>query len=334
MDRQPFGGMPTIQLGLRHADVNAGVWLKRTLQMTLPQPVDHLFVALLCAYLLAALLGCGPWVSALVAIGFGFSSLNILYTGAGHAAKVMSIAILPGILAGILVAYRRNLWLGAGLACAFTAANLAANHLQMTYYLAFLAGAVGIAETVRLVRSGAARQALVTGGVLLAAALVAVLPNAALIGPTLDYTPHTTRGDILLSADSGAEARDAGLDKDYILQYSMGEGEWWSILVPDIKGETTRSIGVNSLQRRRFLFRGHPRRVVHGQPYPGALAPLAHAGGGVARHRAVLARRLVAHGFLLGVRPRVREVPRHQDDADPHPVHAAHWGGAVAQGCP
>ena len=245
-----FGGMPTIQLGLRHADVNAGVWLKRTLQMTLPQPVDHLFVALLCAYLLAALLGCGPWVSALVAIGFGFSSLNILYTGAGHAAKVMSIAILPGILAGILVAYRRNLWLGAGLACAFTAANLAANHLQMTYYLAFLAGAVGISETVRLVRSGAARQALVTGGVLLAAALVAVLPNAALIGPTLDYTPHTTRGDILLSADSGAEGRDAGLDKDYILQYSMGEGEWWSILVPDIKG------GNNPLYWGEQLFSG------------------------------------------------------------------------------
>ena len=231
-----FGGMPTFQLGMRHADVNAGVWFMRKLQMGMPQPVNQLFVALLCAYLLAALLGCGPWVSALVAIGFGFSSLNILYTGAGHAAKVLSIAMLPGILAGILVAYRRNLWLGAGLACAFTAANLAVNHLQMTYYLAFLAGGFGIAETVRLVRRGAVRKALVTGGVLLLAAIVAVLPNAALIGPTLDYTPHTTRGDILLSAESGMDVRDAGLDKDYILQYSMGEGEWWSILVPDIKG--------------------------------------------------------------------------------------------------
>ena len=101
-----------------------------------PRPADHLFIALLCAYLLAALLGCGPWVSALVALAFGFSSLNILYLGAGQVAKVMSIATLPGILAGVLVAYRRNLWLGAGLACAFTAINLAANHLQMTYYLA------------------------------------------------------------------------------------------------------------------------------------------------------------------------------------------------------
>ena len=128
-----FGGMPTVQLGIRNGDVNAGSRLNRLLRLGFPRPADHLLVALLCAYLLAALLGCGPWVSVLVALGFGFSSLNILYLGAGHAAKVMSIATLPGILAGVLVAYRRNLWLGAGLACAFTAINMAANHLQMTY---------------------------------------------------------------------------------------------------------------------------------------------------------------------------------------------------------
>ena len=231
-----FGGMPTMQLGLRTTDVNAGSWLNRALRLGFPRPADHLLVALLCAYLLAAVLGCGPWVSVLVAIGFGLSSLNILYLGAGHAAKVMSIASLPGILAGVIVAYRSNLWLGAGLAAAFTAVNLAANHLQMTYYLAFLVGGIGIAETIRLIRAGASRQALITGGVLLAAAGVAILPNAALIKPTLDYTPHTTRGEVLLSPMGGVEVGEAGLDKDYILQYSMGRGEWWSILVPDIKG--------------------------------------------------------------------------------------------------
>lgn len=245
-----FGGMPTFQLGMRTSDVNAGHWLGRALRMGFPRPADHLLVALLCAYLLAAVLGCGPWISALVAIGFGLSSINILYLGAGHAAKVMSIATLPGILAGVLVAYRRNLWLGAGLASAFTAINLSANHLQMTYYLAFLVAGIGIAETVRLVMSGAARRALLTGGVLLAAAGIAVIPNGALIKPTLDYTPHTTRGEVLLTPDAGVEVADTGLDKDYILQFSMGRGEWWSIMVPDIKG------GNNPLYWGEQLFSG------------------------------------------------------------------------------
>ena len=231
-----FGGMPTIQLGMRTSDVNAGSWLGRFIRFGFPRPADHLLVALLCAYLLAAVLGCGPWISALVAIGFGLSSLNILYLGAGHAAKVMSIATLPGILAGVLVAYRRNLWLGAGLAAAFTAINLSANHLQMTYYFAFLVAGVGIAETIRLSMAGAAKQALITGAVLLVAAGAAIVPNAALIKPTLDYTPHTTRGEVLLTPQEGVELSGSGLDKDYILQYSMAPGEWWSILVPDIKG--------------------------------------------------------------------------------------------------
>jgi len=245
-----FGGMPTFQLGMRTTDVNAGSWFSRVLRMGFPRPADHLLVALLCAYLLAAVLGCGPWISVLVAIGFGLSSINILYLGAGHAAKVMSIATLPGILAGVLVAYRRNLWLGAGLAAAFTAINLAANHLQMTYYLAFLVAGIGIAETVRLVMSGAARRAGVTGAVLLAAAAIAVIPNGALIKPTLDYTPYTTRGEVLLTPAAGVEVADTGLDKDYILQYSMGRGEWWSIMVPDIKG------GNNPLYWGEQLFSG------------------------------------------------------------------------------
>ena len=43
------------------------------------------------------------------------------------------------------------------------------------------------------------------------------------------------------------EVGESGLDKDYILEYSMGRGEWWSILVPNVKGGTTsaRFRGVN-----------------------------------------------------------------------------------------
>lgn len=245
-----FGGMPTFQLGLYTADVNAGTWLNRTMRLGLPQPADHLIVAMLSAYLLAIVLGCGPWIAVLVAIGFGFSSINILYLSAGHAAKVMSIASLPGLLAGIIAAYRRNLWLGAGLAAAFTAINLASNHFQMTYYVAFLVAGICIAETVRLLRNGAMQRALVTAGVLLLAACLGMVPNAALLGPTLDYTPHTTRGEVLLTPEADVKVLDAGLDKDYILQYSMGRGEWWSLWVPDIKG------GNNPLYWGEQLFSG------------------------------------------------------------------------------
>ena len=30
--------------------------------------------------------------------------------------------------------------------------------------------------------------------------------------------------------------QDDGLNRDYILEYSMGRGEWWSVAIPDVKG--------------------------------------------------------------------------------------------------
>ena len=125
--------------------------------------------------------GCGAGLWALdfglVAIGFGLSSLNILYLGAGHAAKVMSIATLAGHLwLGVLVAYRRNLWLGAGLAAAFTAINLSANHLQMTYYLAFLVGGIGHRRNGAARRWRVQRAGLDYRGCLLAGCGLAIFP--------------------------------------------------------------------------------------------------------------------------------------------------------------
>ena len=71
----------------------------------------------------------------------------------------------------------------------------------MTYYLAFLVGGSrALQKRCGSSMAGkAAKQALITGAVLLGGCRsAAIVPNAALIQPTLDYTPHTTRGEVLL----------------------------------------------------------------------------------------------------------------------------------------
>ena len=159
-----FGGMPTFQLGMRTSDVNAGHWLGRALRMGFPRPADHLLVALLCAYLLAAVLGCGPWISALVAIGFGLSSLNILYLGAGHAAKVMSIATLArdfgrsarGVPPQLVV----GRWVGG---CIYRHQFVGQPPSNDVLLSPFLVAGIGIAETVRLVDGRGSAPCTVNG---------------------------------------------------------------------------------------------------------------------------------------------------------------------------
>lgn len=230
-----FGGMPTFQIGAG-ADFKAPNLIENVVTLKFPRPINTLWLAMLSAYILALVLGCSPWIALLVAIGYGLSSINILYLSAGHAAKVRAIATMPGVLAGILFAYRRNLWGGAALALGFTTMHIAANHPQMSYYLLYLLVGVAVVEGVRFWGAGSFVKFLKTSVVLAAAGLLALLPSAAVLAPTAEYMPQTTRGEAILSTAEAIGPEHSGLDKDYILQYSIAKGEWLSLLVPDIKG--------------------------------------------------------------------------------------------------
>ena len=67
--------------------------------------------------------------------------------------------------------------------------------------------------------------------------VAAIVPNAALIKPTLDYTPHTTRGEVLVDPTrGGGGCQDRAWTRTTSCSIPWRRGEWWSILVPDIKG--------------------------------------------------------------------------------------------------
>lgn len=227
-----FGGMPTVQItGTGIMTLPKYIWAFFRLLMS-PE-IMTLFLAMLSAYILAICLKAKPLLAFIVGATFGLSSLNILYIAAGHATKVRAIAIMPAVLGGVIMAYRHNRWLGAGIAALALALHLDSNHLQMTYYLMYIVGAVGITELLVAFRKGSARKALITSAVLVGAAFAAILPSIPNLTITKNYSSYTTRGEAILPADN---AQEAGLDKDYILEYSMAKGEWLSMMIPDVKG--------------------------------------------------------------------------------------------------
>ena len=227
-----FGGMPTVQItGTGIMTLPKYIWAFFRLLMS-PE-IMTLFLAMLSAYILAICLKAKPLLAFIVGATFGLSSLNILYMAAGHATKVRAIAIMPAVLGGVIMAYRQNRWLGAGIAALALALHLDSNHLQMTYYLMYIVGAVGITELLVAFRKGSARKALITSAVLVGAAFAAILPSIPNLTITKNYSSYTTRGEAILPADN---AQEAGLDKDYILEYSMAKGEWFSMMIPDVKG--------------------------------------------------------------------------------------------------
>jgi hypothetical protein len=192
-----------------------------------------------------------PWIGVIGALAFGFSTINILYLGAGHLTKVNAIAYMAPTLGGLLLAFRGKWLLGSGIFALFFALNLNANHLQMSYYLLILLGAVVIGETIRLIIQKKGKELTRILATLLIASLIAPLPSIGNILSTQDYSKYTTRGETDLTIEPDGKKKEiskqSGLATDYILEYNYGPGEILSILAPKAKGEKDDYIGNNEL---------------------------------------------------------------------------------------
>ena len=199
-----FGGMPTIQItGTGLMTFPKYVWA--LLRLLMSPEIMTLFIAMLSAYILSLCLKAPPLIAFIAGATFGLASINTLYLAAGHATKVRAISVMPGVLAGVIYAFRENKWMGAAIAAFFLSLHLDANHLQMTYYLIYLVVAVGLGELVYSYLKGELKTALTTSALLIAAAFSAALPSAPNLWLTQDYSHNTTRGAAILDADISEE---------------------------------------------------------------------------------------------------------------------------------
>jgi len=162
-------------------------------------------------YILGLCLRINPWLAMIGAIGYGFSTINILYLGAGHMSKVNSIAYMAPALGGLLLAFRGRWLLGSAVFALFLGLNITANHLQMTYYLAFILGAVAVAEVLRLLLAKEWKPLGFSIAGLAVASILALLANAGLLFSTQEYSKFTTRGTSELTIkpkDGGSQAKE------------------------------------------------------------------------------------------------------------------------------
>jgi hypothetical protein len=241
-----FGGMPAYQISVDHPG-NWMSYIDRFLRLGLPGPVGILFMAMLGFYIFALCMRINPWLGLIGAVAFGFSTINILYIGAGHVTKVKAITYMAPTLGGLLLAFRGKWLVGSAVFALFFALNLSSNHLQMTYYLAFLLGAVAVAESIRLLINKHYQDLLKVVGGLAVAALLAILPSIGNLWSTYEYSKFTTRGTSDLTIKPKGEQKSnlekEGLATDYILEYNFGKGEWMSMFAPNIKGAKDDLIG-------------------------------------------------------------------------------------------
>ncbi len=234
-----FGGMPNYLIGASYT----GNWTNTIyfeFQQVFKHPTDTVFLLFICFYIMLLVFEVNAWLAIIGALAFAFSSFNFINIDAGHVTKGNAIAFIPLVIAGIQMCLHKNRIMGALLTGIALSLQLAANHLQITYYLIFIIIAWVIVEIVDAIKNGTIKNVLLSGVFLGAAALIAVGTNITGLLTTEEYGKYSLRApsELTIAADGKTKADNGstGLDKDYALAWSNGVTEPLTLLIPNFYG--------------------------------------------------------------------------------------------------
>lgn len=232
-----FSGMPTFQIAPSYPSDSLFSWLNTIFGLGLPNPANLLAMMMLGFFILLMAMKMRWYVALLGAIAYGFSSYFIIIIGAGHIWKFVVLAYVPPTVAGLILCYRGKLIAGAALTAIFSMLQISNNHVQMSYYFLFVMLGLSIAYLVKAIRRQKVRNWCIATIVLLFAGALGVTANLPNLYNTYEYSKYTMRGGHSeLNRRTGDASASAGLDRDYITQYSYGPSETFSLLIPNIKG--------------------------------------------------------------------------------------------------
>lgn len=253
-----FGGMPNYQVIMEGKSILPDI--TKIMSAGLPKPMNYFFLSCVCFYILCMALRIKPVIAIFGSIAFAFSTYNPIIIGVGHESKMLAIAFMPLLLAGILLVYEKRYWIGLALTTLGAYQEIAANHPQINYFFLLIAAAVTIAYAVGWIKRKEWKHMAISGLIVIGTALIAVGATAVSLFTTYEYTKTTMRGgkDINISEGKVETTKTSGLDTAYAFQYSYGQAETITMLMPKAYGEHSgKTLDENSNVVSDFAEKGY-----------------------------------------------------------------------------
>lgn len=251
-----FGGMPMYQIAPSYPSTKtiAAVEQSYTLQWPFKILGSYpwmLFALMLGFFIFLKSMEVKSLPAIFGAVMWAFSSYYVILISAGHIWKLMALSYIPPTIAGLVWVYRGKYLQGAAVLAFFTAIQLLANHVQMTYYFLFVMLAMLVGWLIEAIRTKQYKHFFMATAIALAAGGIGIAINSTNLYHTYRYSKETMRGGSELTlplpgqegTNSAKEVNQKGLDKSYITQWSYGIGETWSLLVPNIRGGASEALG-------------------------------------------------------------------------------------------
>lgn len=258
-----FCGMPNFQIGggkypTPPLDINYG----KIVKLFFTTNVLAILIALFLGYfILMRAFKINEWLSIVGAIAIALSSYFILIIPAGHMTKATALALLPVIIGGFHLIYRKKYAVGVLLTMVYTSVSIMA-HPQMTYYIFMLIGLLFCAELYTHIREKRWKDFGISTALFLFAFGIGVGVQSASFMANKEYSKETMRGghSELVTAEE-SDNHTEGLSLSYMTQYSYGIGETVTLLIPGARGYASAyDVGTNSKLYRTMVQHGVSRK--------------------------------------------------------------------------
>lgn len=192
-------------------------------------PFSHVIFMLLGTYMLVWYLIRDTLSSLLAACVYGMTTYLPIILVAGHNTKFVALAFAPWLLLAFIYGMRKPSLMAGLLFAAALAANLRAGHVQITYYVTFIAVVWWIVLAIEAWRQKKLPAFLKSTGLLAIGSVLALFMVAEHYWPMIEYKEYSIRG-----MSSGGKA--GGLTWDYAMRWSQSPGELLTLLVADAYG--------------------------------------------------------------------------------------------------
>ena len=226
-----FGGMPTFMVGTHHYGqlINNGF---QKIMGILPHPINTFCLGAISFYILLLSMGASIPIAVLGAVGFSFSSYELITIEAGHNSKVYTTFLLPLLIAGVFMVYKEKYIKGVALSALSAALLIAGGHYQIIYYCTFGLVAISIYYIITDFKAGKTPVLAKKIGFIIIAAIIGIGANAGKLLCDFEYIPNSTRGKKELTDNKAGSKADAAMDYDYAFSWSQGILETSTILIP------------------------------------------------------------------------------------------------------
>lgn len=255
-----FSGMPAWLLSVEYSGDLLKYFLK-IIYLGLSHPANLTFVAMISFYILLVCAGIRPWLALAGGFAYGLSTFLLISIEAGHNSKVLAMATMPLVIAGVLLTFRnRQIW-GFVLTALGLALHLRAGHLQISYYLFMVLLIMGVIWLYFAFKTKTVPHFFKNLLLLVGAAILAIGCNWGRLYNTYQYGKFSIRGASELSKEVD---ESTGLDKEYAFAWSSGKAESLTLLIPYFYGgASTEAIDQDSKLAETLERQGVPGPQVH-----------------------------------------------------------------------